>query len=80
MSWTWNDVLQHLRRVLFARLKGTLRAAALAAVAGTSGCIAQPAEYTVEPLITDSPIHGVNGMEFDQDGYLIVSSMAGAEI
>ena len=38
------------------------------------------AEYLVESLIPDSPIHGVNGMEFDSDGYLIVSSMAGAEI
>jgi hypothetical protein len=38
------------------------------------------AEYRVEELIPPSPTRGVNGMEFDQTGQLIVSTMAGQEI
>ena len=48
---------------------------ALGAISGAGA-----AEYRVEPLIPPGPIRGVNGMEFDQAGRLIVSSMAGAEI
>jgi sugar lactone lactonase YvrE len=55
------------------------KAAVAVCLAGlTVGCA--DTAYRVERLIPDSPVHGVNGMEFDSDGYLIASSMAGAEI
>jgi sugar lactone lactonase YvrE len=41
---------------------------------------AEAAEYTVENLIPDAPLHGANGMHFNADGELIAGSMMGGTI
>ncbi len=80
MSWTWLEALNRFRQAVLASLTQCRPAATLIGSVVLSSASALGAEYRVESLIPHSPVHGVNGMEFDHAGRLIVSSMAGAEI
>jgi sugar lactone lactonase YvrE len=48
--------------------------------AATTSAASADSDYLIEHVLPASPIHGANGMEFDAEGKLIVSTMAGAEI